>query len=88
MGRKSRIRRKKGSESDIENAEARVHKQLKPGANTDEQSVTSVSSIYSYNSNSSLRISDILCNANSVIYKRTSEEQTDAGIDVFISQTD
>ena len=39
-------------------------------------------------SNSSLRISDILCDANSVIYKRTSEEQTDAGIDVFISQTD
>ena len=49
MGRKSRIRRKKGSESDIENAEARVHKQLKHGANTDEQSVTSVSSISSYN---------------------------------------
>ena len=88
MGRKSRKRRKKSSESDIENAEGRVHKQLKHGAHTDEQSVTSVSSVSSDNSDCSLRISDILCEANSVIYERTNEEQTDTGIDVFISQTD
>ena len=88
MGRKSRKRRKKSSESDIENAEGRVHKQLKHGAHTDEQSVTSVSSVSSDNSDCSLRISDILCEANSVIYERTNEEQTDTGIDVLISQTD
>ena len=88
MGRKSRKRRKKSSESDIENAEGRVYKQLKHGAHADEQSVTSVSSVSSDNSDCSLRISDILCEANSVIYERTNEEQTDTGIDVFISQTD
>ena len=47
MGEKSRKSRKKSSESDIENVEGRVHKQLKHGALTDEQSVTSVSSISS-----------------------------------------
>ena len=38
-----------------------------------------MSSVSSDNSDCSLRISDILCEANSVIYERTNEEQTDLG---------